>query len=101
MGVVAAVLAAIGLLLIGATGLVLRSLGTAWRVGRVLGSSRDVPVASIATAAGRYVKTHGRIGSDEEFPDELQRPLVFRRTRMQQPAGSGRWETLHDDRVAV
>jgi hypothetical protein len=100
MGIAAAVLAAIGVLLLGATGLLLRSVGTAWRVARVLGSTRDVPLSSIAEATGRYVKTHGRIASDEEFPDEHNRPLVFRRLRVQ-AAASGGWETLNDDRVAV
>lgn len=94
-------LAAIGLLLIGATGLLLRSVGTAWRVARVLGSTMEVPLSSIGDAAGQYVKTHGRIASDEEFPDEHQRPLVFRRTRVQHAASASRWETLNDDRVAV
>jgi hypothetical protein len=101
VGVVSAVLAAIGLLLIGATGLLLRSVGSAWRVARVLGSTREVPLSSIGDAAGQYVKTHGRIGSEEEFPDEHQRPLVFRRTRVQHAASGGRWETLNDDRLAV
>jgi hypothetical protein len=85
VGIVAAVLAAIGLLLIGATGLLLRSVGSAWRVARVLGSTREVPLSAIGDAAGSYVKTHGRIGSDEEFPDEHQR----------------HWQTHNDDRVAV
>jgi hypothetical protein len=101
MGVAAAVLAGIGLLLVGATGLLLRSVGSAWRVARVLGSATEVPLSSIGDATGRYVKTHGRIESDEEFPDEHQRPLVFRRTRVQHAASGHRWETLNDDRVAV
>jgi hypothetical protein len=101
MGIAAALLAAIGMLLIGATGFLLRSVGSAWRVARVLGSTREVPLSAIGEATGRYVKTHGRIGSDEEFPDEHQRPLVFRRTRVQHTASGGQWETLNDDRVAV
>jgi hypothetical protein len=101
VGLAAAALAAIGLLLIGATGMLLRSVGSAWRVARVLGSAPEVPLSSIGDATGRYIRTHGRIGSDEEFPDEHQRPLVFRRTRVQHAAAGGRWETLDDDRVAV
>ena len=46
MGIAAAVLAAIGVLLVAATGLLLRSVGTAWRVARVLGSTSEVPLSA-------------------------------------------------------
>jgi hypothetical protein len=45
---------------------------------------------------------HGRVSSDEEFPDENDRPLVFRRERLEvRRERSGAWETLQDERVAV
>jgi hypothetical protein len=101
VGVVALLLAGVGVTLVGLAGLLLSSLGAAWRVARVLGSTRDVPLAAVAQSAGRYVRTHGRIASEEEFPDEAQRPLVFRRTRVQVRRPRGDWDTLIDDRQAV
>jgi len=61
-------------------------------------------MASRAAAAGgaspRYVRTRGRISSEEEFPDENDRPLVYRRQRLQRRDGRS-WTTLDDDRLAV
>ena len=51
----------------------------------------------------------GRISSEEEFPDENDRPLVFRRKRIDVRvaaaaaggAGAGGWRTIADEREAV
>jgi hypothetical protein len=59
-------------------------------------------VAGLARAGSpRYVLAHGRVSSDEEFPDENQRPLVYRRRRVQRVGVDGRWQDLDDERVAV
>ena len=87
----------------------LRSLGTRYRVGRLLAA---VPVVEIeealrmASGAVDYVRVTGRITSDEEFPDDNDRPLVFRRKRIQVGGGSGgrgdsSWRTIADEREAV
>jgi hypothetical protein len=49
---------------------------------------------------GAYVRVSGRIGSDEEFPDEHDDPLVFRRRRLQRAEGRD-WVTIGDERDAV
>ena len=101
----------IGLLLIllgliaGVVGwLLLRRSGTAWRVGRLLAAAphRSLAEAAAVAASGElaYVRVHGRIDSDEEFPDEDGKPLVFRRRRLQQRTRSG-WHTFNDERLAV
>jgi hypothetical protein len=49
------------------------------------------------------VRVHGRIASDEEFPDENDRPLVYRRRRLELALDlAGRaWRTLEDEVHAV
>ena len=84
--------------------LLLRSLGMRYRVGRLLAAAPSVDVEEArALAAGepRYIKVTGRISSDEEFPDENDRPLVFRRKRVQVSTSRGRWWTIADEREAV
>ena len=44
---------------------------------------------------------NGRIASAEEFPDESDRPLVFRRTHLQVAVDAGNWRTVLDERTAV
>ncbi|MGI8704045.1 MAG: hypothetical protein ACR2JZ_05990 [Candidatus Limnocylindrales bacterium] len=97
-------LGALGLLVILAGALRLRSF-SGYRVARSL---RVAPQLSIAEAhgearAGRasYVRVQGRITSDEEFPDENERPLVFRRRKLEVREGGTRWRTLEDEREAV
>jgi hypothetical protein len=103
--VIAAVLALAGVLAIGAGVALLVRLGTAWRIGRLLAAAPVVELAEVARMAregeAAYVRTHGRVSSDEEFPDENQRPLVYRRRRLQHADGRGGWRTFDDDRVAV
>ena len=97
------VVAAVVLLLGGA--LVLRSVGSGMRFGRLLSGTRLVPIEEaleIATSGEeRYVRVSGRMSSDEEFPDDQNRPLVFRRTRIEIGAPAGQWTTIMDEREAV
>jgi hypothetical protein len=93
-----------GAALFGAGAWLLRGFGSELRVARTLAAAPDVRVAeavAIARAGDhRYVRVHGRVASDEEFPDEHDRPLVFRRRRVQLAASRG-WETIEDRRVGV
>src|SRR5262245_33930702 len=51
---------------------------------------------------GRYIRVNGRISSDEEFPDDQNRPLVFRRTRLEIKGKEEReWRSVFDEREAV
>ena len=96
----------IGAAILGAAAVLLRNVGPAYRIGRTLSAAPELALAEVvALASGadggpRYVRTHGRISSDEEFPDENDRPLVYRRQRLQRRSGRA-WATLDDDRVAV
>ena len=96
-----AIAAAVGV--VGAVVLLRRS-GTGWRIGRLLAAAPGRTLAEAVGMAGRgdgaYIRIGGRVGSDEEFPDEHDNPLVFRRRRIQQ--GDGRaWRTIGDERDAV
>lgn len=97
------VLAGIGLLVAGV--LALRASGAGYRIGRTLAVAMEMPLAEVVreAAEGRvtgYLRTQGRISSEEEFPDELDRPLVFRRRRLE--AREGRtWRAIEDERTAV
>lgn len=103
----AALLALLGAVSLGAGTWLLRTIGTAWRIGRLLAVAPEVPLADVVAAARtgaapRYLRTHGRISSVEEFPDETQRPLVFRRTRLERGDATDRgWQTLNERRLAV
>lgn len=85
--------------------LALRSIGPRYRIGRLLAAtpmvSIDEAIAMALAGATRYVRISGRISSDEEFPDDLDRPLVFRRTRIELAAADGKWRAAFDDREAV
>ena len=66
-------------ILIGLAGLfLLRRSGSSWRVGRLLAAAPRRTLAEAAEMAGRgeerYVRLHGRIDSDEEFPDDDGQP---------------------------
>lgn len=83
----------------------LRATGAGYRIGRTLAAAMEVPLADVLaeTMDGRasgYLRTTGRISSMEEFPDEHDRPLVYRRRRLQAREGRS-WRTLEDDRTAV
>jgi hypothetical protein len=94
----------VGLALLVAGWLVLRSFGPRLRVGRLLASTPRVSVAdAVALArrgARRYVRIDGRIDSEAEFEDAQHRPLVLRRTRLQARRGAG-WQTVDDEREQV
>jgi len=87
-----------------AAALLLRRLGSGYRIARLLASAPEASLAEVreVAAAGerRYLRTTGRVSSDEEFPDENQRPLVFRRQRIERRVGQS-WQLLDEDRLAV
>jgi hypothetical protein len=100
-----ALLALGGITLLVAAATLLHTLGTSYRIARLLASAEEVSIADAQSLArgtsARYVRVRGRVSSDEEFPDENQRPLVFRRTRLERGDGRGRWRRIDEDRVAV
>jgi hypothetical protein len=98
------ILGAAGVLALVLGGLVLRTFGPAYRIGRLLSTTPAVSVAEAngiaATGQRRYVRVAGRIDAEDEFEDEAHRPLVFRRTRLETRAGR-RWLPFEDHRQAV
>lgn len=84
----------------------LRLVGPGYRIARTLIAAPEVAIADLPAAIERgepYVRVHGRVASDEEFPDENERPLVYRRRRLElseDPAGR-RWRVLEDEIHAV
>lgn len=95
---------AVGLVALAAGWALVRRLGPRARVGRILAATPVVPVdeaVRLATSgARRYVAVGGRIDSEAEFLDEHDRPLVFRRSRLELRRGSG-WQTVADNREIV
>ena len=93
----------VGLLALALGVAVLRSLGSGFRVGRLLAVAPLVTVAEARALAGgppRYVAIQGRIDATDEFEDEAHRPLVLRRVRFQLKERSG-WRTVDEGRQAV
>ncbi len=84
---------------------VLNRGGPGYRVGRLLSVAPELTLDEAVAAAHageqRYVRIRGRVSSDEEFPDENDKPLVFRRQRLQARTDGRAWQDMHDDRVAV
>jgi hypothetical protein len=103
-GVIPLLLVLAGILALAAGWLLLRRLGGRARVGRILAATPVVPVDEAIRLAGhgapRYVAVGGRLDSEQEFHDEHERPLVFRRSRLELRAGS-RWQTFDDVREVV
>lgn len=101
----AASLAVVGVAAIAVAVLLLRSVGPRYRIGRLLSSTPETTIDdAIATARvgdPRYVRITGRISSNEEFPDDQNRPLVYRRTRLQVRTADGQWSSVLDEREAV
>ncbi len=95
---------AAGLLALVAGGMILRSFGGAYRIGRLLATAQSVTVAEAneIAAAGRkaYVRIAGRIDAADEFEDADHRPLVFRRVRLEALVGRS-WRAFEDHRQAV
>jgi hypothetical protein len=102
---VAALLAllAVGCLVLAAVAL--RRVGPGYRVARLLAATPRVELAEAAELAAsgttRYVRVDGRISSDEEFPDEHDRPLVYRRRRVEIADQRGHWQSVSQDSEAV
>ena len=75
------------------------------RIGRTLAAARDVSIDEALRMAEsgdqRYVRVHGRISSDEEFPDEHDRPLVYRRKRIEVRQADGRWQAAGSETEGV
>ena len=101
---IALVLALSGVVVIAIAALLLRRLGPGYRVARLLAVAPQVSLAEAAQTPSAerptYVRISGRVSSDEEFPDENDRPLVYRRIRLQARIDR-RWQTLSDDQEAV
>ena len=101
-GVIPFVLAVAGALALGIAGVILRSFGPRYRVGRLLAVAPRVSVAEAVRIAEAgetaYVRVDGRIDSDDEFEDADHRPLVLRRTtlRWRPPNDRGSWATLDE-----
>ena len=97
-------LGAAGVVALVAGGLVLRTFGPAYRIGRLLATTPAVSVAEAGAIAAegrsRYVRVTGRIDADDEFEDADHRPLVFRRTRLEARTGRA-WRAFEDQREAV
>ena len=78
---------AAGIVAIAIGTLLLRSYGPRVRVGRLLAVTPVVTLAAArdlaSTGTRRYVRIDGRLDADDEFPDEHDRPLVFRRRRVE------------------
>jgi hypothetical protein len=85
--------------------LLLRRVGSGWRIGRLLAAApeRTLAQAESIAAAGEqaYIRLHGRIDSDEEFPADDGKPIVYRRRRLQRRSGRSPWQTFDDERLAV
>ena len=104
MAVTPLLIGAVGLVALLAGGLILRTFGAAYRIGRLLASAPTVTIAeaNAIAAEGRraYVRVNGRIDAEDEFEDADHRPLVFRRVRLE--ARHGRtWQPFEDHRQAV
>ena len=96
----------LGGVLIGVMGwFMLRRSGSGWRIGRLLSAAPQRSLADAADMARRgeeaYVRLHGRIDADEEFPGDDDKPIVFRRRRLQRRTGRSAWQTFDDERLAV
>jgi hypothetical protein len=94
---------ALGLVALGAGALVLRSLGSRYRIGRLLAATPSVTVGearALADGPPRYVAISGRVDAEGEFEDEAHRPLVLRRARIQLRRGSD-WATVDEHTTAV
>jgi hypothetical protein len=95
---------AAGVVAIAIGSLLLRSYGPRARVGRLLAVTPTVTIASARDLAStgplRYVRVDGRLDADEVFPDENDRPLVFRRRRIEARLRGG-WRVIDERRESV
>ena len=99
--VIPLVLLALGIAALAGGFVLLHTLGAGARIGRILAATPVVQVDEAVRLAEagivRYVGVGGRIDSDQEFLDEHERPLVFRRSRLDLRTGS-RWRTVNESR---
>ena len=95
---------AAGLVALVAGGMILRTFGAAYRIGRLLATAPTVTIAeaNAIAAEGRkaYVRVAGRIDAENEFEDPDHRPLVLRRVRLEARDGRS-WRPFEDHRHAV
>ena len=95
------VLIAAGIVAVAVGSLLLRSYGPRVRVGRLLAVTPSVTIAEAremaSSGARRYVRVDGRLDADEVFPDEHQRPLVYRRRRIEARLRGG-WRVIDEQR---
>lgn len=95
---------AAGIVAIATGSLFLRSYGPRVRVGRLLAVTPavSIPIARglAASSMRRYVRVDGRLDADEEFADEHDRPLVFRRKRVEARLRGG-WRVIDEQRLQV
>ncbi|MEA2026632.1 MAG: hypothetical protein U9O18_08065 [Chloroflexota bacterium] len=105
MNALGLLLVVLGFVALGAGVWLLRRGGTGWRIGRLLSAApqRSLSQAAVIAAGGEpaYIRIHGRIDSDEEFPGDDGKPVVFRRRRLQHGATRSGWQTFDDERLAV
>lgn len=95
---------AAGIVAIAIGSVLLRSYGPRVRVGRLLAVTPTVTIAAArdlaSTGARRYVRVDGRLDADEVFPDEHDRPLVFRRRRIEARLRRD-WRVIDEQRESV
>ena len=97
-------LAAAGVVALIAAGLMLRTFGSRYRVGRLLATTPKVTVGEaveMARAGKRaYVRVDGRIDTEDDFEGPDHQPLVLRRVRLEVRDGR-RWRPFEDHRQVV
>jgi hypothetical protein len=103
--IVALLLGVAGVAAIAASELLARRLAPRYVLGRTLSAAREVSIeqAHEMAVAGesRFVRVHGRLSSEEEFPDEHDRPLVYRRKRLEIRQPDGRWQVAASETEGV
>jgi hypothetical protein len=94
----------LGIALLLAGWLLLRSFGPGLRIGRLLSATPQVTLGEALDMARRgeshYVRVTGRIDAVDPFPDEFGRPLVLRRERVEVREGD-RWRAIGEARREV
>lgn len=94
-------LALAGLACIAASEVLARRFQRRYVIGRILAVAPQVSLAEAGALAeagdARYVRIHGRISSAEEFPDENDRPLVYRRKRIEVRPPGRPWRLVADE----
>ncbi len=103
--IVALLLGVAGVAAIATSELLARRLAPRYVLGRTLSAARDVSIEQAREMAiagkGRFVRVHGRLSSEEEFPDEHDRPLVYRRKRLEIRQPDGRWQVVANETEGV